>query len=174
MQFLAVCVAPHLFALVMDEVTRDIQGEIPWCMLFADDVVLVDESRVRINRKLELWRRTLESKGFRLSSTKTEYMMCDFSATRHEGGYVSLDGQVVVQKDTFWYLGSVLPKDGDIDEDVKHRISVGWLKWRQASGILCDKRVPQKLKGKFYRTAIHSAMLYDAECWPTKGNISSN
>ena len=33
----------------------------------------------------------LESKGFRLSRTKTEYMMCDFSATRHEGGDVSLD-----------------------------------------------------------------------------------
>jgi hypothetical protein len=29
----------------MDEVTRDIQCGIPWCMLFADDVVLVDESR---------------------------------------------------------------------------------------------------------------------------------
>ena len=69
---------------VMDEVIRDIQGEIPWCMLFADDVVLVDESRVGVNRKLELWRRTLESKGFRLSRTKTEYMMCDFSATRHD------------------------------------------------------------------------------------------
>ena len=38
------------FALVMDEVTRDIQGEIPWCMLFADDVVLVDESRAGVNR----------------------------------------------------------------------------------------------------------------------------
>ena len=36
---------PYLFALVMDEVTRDIQGDIPWCMLFADDVVLVDDSR---------------------------------------------------------------------------------------------------------------------------------
>ena len=41
---------------------------------------------------------------------------------------VSLDGQVVVQKDTFRYLGSVLQKDGDIDEDVRHRISAGWLK----------------------------------------------
>ena len=53
-------------------------------------------------------------------------MMCDFSAIRHEGGDVTLDGQVVVQKDTFRYLGSVLQKDGDIDEDVKHRY-FSWL-----------------------------------------------
>ena len=60
--------SPYLFALVMDEVTRDIQGEIHWCI--ADDVVLVDESMAGINRKLELWRRTLKSKGFKLSRTK--------------------------------------------------------------------------------------------------------
>ena len=33
-------------------------------------------------------------KRFRLSRTKTEYMMCDFSASRHEGGDISLDGQI--------------------------------------------------------------------------------
>ena len=100
--------SPYLFALGLDEITRDIQGEIPWCMLFADDVVLVDESMAGVNRKLEPWRRTLESKGFRLSRTKTEYMMGDFSATTHEGGDISLNGQVVGQKDTFRYLRSVL------------------------------------------------------------------
>jgi hypothetical protein len=42
--------SPYLFALVIDEVTRDIQGDIPWCMFFADDVVLVDESREGVNR----------------------------------------------------------------------------------------------------------------------------
>jgi hypothetical protein len=34
--------SPYLFVLVMDEVTRDIQDGIPWCMLFTDDAVLVD------------------------------------------------------------------------------------------------------------------------------------
>jgi hypothetical protein len=160
--------SPYLFALVIDEVTRDIQGDIPWCMLFADDVVLVDESREGVNRKLELWCQTLESKGFRISRTKTEYMRCDFGTTISEDGDISLGGQVVPKKDTFRYLGSMLQRDGDIDEDVSHRIKAGWMKWRQASGVLCDKRVPQKLKDKFYRTTIRPAMLYGAECRPTK------
>jgi hypothetical protein len=45
-------------------------------------------------------------------------------------------------------------KNGDIDEDVSHKIKADWLKWRQASGVLCDPTVPLKLKGKFYRTVI--------------------
>ena len=53
--------SPYVFALVMDEITRDTQGDIPWCMFFADNVVLVDESRTGVNQKLELWRETLES-----------------------------------------------------------------------------------------------------------------
>jgi hypothetical protein len=91
-------------------------------------------------------------------------MKCDFSATTQEEGDVRLNGQVVLKKDTFRYMGSMLQKNGDIDEDVSHKIKVGWLKWRQASDVLCDPRVPLKLKGKFYRTAIRPVMLYGAEC----------
>jgi len=63
----------------MDELTRTIQDEIPWCMLFVDDIVLVDETRVGVNVKLELWRQTLKSRGFRLSRVKTKYIECKFS-----------------------------------------------------------------------------------------------
>jgi hypothetical protein len=62
----------------------------------------------------------------------------------------------------------MLQKNEDINKDVSHRIKVGWLKWRQASGVLCDPRVPLKLKGKFYRTVIRLTMLYGTEYWPTK------
>jgi hypothetical protein len=46
----------YLFALVMDGVTRDIQGGISLCMLFVNDVILVDDSRTGVDQKFELWR----------------------------------------------------------------------------------------------------------------------
>ena len=81
-----------------------------------------------MNQKLELWQETLESKCFRLSRTKPEYMRCDFSTTTREDEDISLKGQVVPRKNTFRYLGSMLQRDRDIDEDVSHRIKVGWMK----------------------------------------------
>jgi hypothetical protein len=70
----------------------------------------------------------LEAKDFRLSRSKTEYMKCNFSATTQEEGDVRLDGHVVPKKDIFRYLRSMPQKNGDIDEDVSHRIKIGWLK----------------------------------------------
>ena len=71
--------SPFLFVIVMDQLTRVIQDEITWCMLFTDDIVLVDETRAGVYVKLKLWRQTLESRGFRLSRAKTEYIECKFS-----------------------------------------------------------------------------------------------
>ena len=44
----------YLFALVMDELTRHMQDEVPLCMFFADDIVLVAKTKVEVNAKLEL------------------------------------------------------------------------------------------------------------------------
>jgi hypothetical protein len=54
----------------------------------------------------------------------------------------------------------ILQLDGDIDENVSHRIKADWLKWRQASDILCDSKMSLKLKSKFYKTAIRLIILY--------------
>ncbi|XP_070032847.1 uncharacterized protein [Nicotiana tomentosiformis] len=61
---------------------------------------------------------------------------------------VILDSQVIPKRESFKYLGSIIQGDGEIDEDVTHRIGVGWMKWRLASGVLCDKKVSPKLKAE--------------------------
>ena len=43
----------------------------------------------------------------------------------------------------------------------------GRMNWKKCSGVLCDKRMPVKLKGKVYRTDVRPAMLYRAETWAT-------
>lgn len=35
-------------------------------------------------------------------------------------------------------------------------------------GILCDRKVLLKLKGKFYRTMVRPAILYVTKCWALK------
>jgi hypothetical protein len=49
-------------------------------------------------------------------------MRCQFSRENLDDGDVSLDGRVVPMNDTFRYLGSMLQSEGEIDEDVSHRI----------------------------------------------------
>ncbi|KAF3661313.1 SKP1-like protein 21 [Capsicum annuum] len=88
-----------------------------------------------------------------------------FNDVRRENEVVvKLESQEVCKRDSFKYLGSVIQSNGEIDEDVSHRIGAGWMKWKLASGVLCDKKVPPKLKGKFYRVVVRPAMLYGAEC----------
>jgi hypothetical protein len=43
-------------------------------------------------------------------------------------GDIRLNDHEVSKKDIFCYLGSMLQKDGDINEDVSHRIKAVWLK----------------------------------------------
>ena len=96
----------------MDELTGHIQDDISWCMLFADDIVLIDETQEGVNAKLNLWREVLESKGLRLSRSKTEYMECKFSANwgSNELG-VRIEDQEVPKSDRFRYLKIYLKKE---------------------------------------------------------------
>jgi hypothetical protein len=103
------------------------------------DVVLVDESRAKVNRKLELW-----WISFSLSRTKPNIwdVTSHFDATTHKEADISLEGQVVSRKDIFRYLGSMLYKYEDIDEDASHRIKARWMKLLHITCSQSDPVIP--------------------------------
>jgi len=41
-------------------------------------------------------------------------------------------------------------------------------KWKNASGNLCHRKIPLRLKGRVYRMVVTPALLYGPECWPIK------
>ena len=157
--------SPYIFDMIMDVIVAEVKDEVPWSVLFADDIVLVATSKEEAEMKLELWRRALEERGLKISRAKTEYMWMngvDQSET------ISLQAAGVKRVKSFKYLGSCIADSGDMDAEVSHRIQAAWNNWRKTSGVLCDRRFNVKLKGKVYKSVVRPAMLYSCETWPMK------
>jgi len=100
--------SPFMFTILMDVLTKEIQGEVPWYMLFADDIIIIDKTSDGINRKLEQWRHTLEFRSFRLSRLKTEYLRCRCSGEEASGEAITVGGVAIPTTKKLRYLGSII------------------------------------------------------------------
>ena len=110
-----------------------------------------------------------------MSRPKTEYLHCRFSAG--EGGVandVFIEGAFIPRVERFIYLGSIIQKNGEIDEDVNQRRKIGWQKWKKDSGVLCNKKISLKLNERAYRIVVGPTLLYRVECWPIKRSHIQN
>ncbi|XP_046988074.1 uncharacterized protein LOC124593769 [Schistocerca americana] len=98
----------YTFDLIMDVLVKDVKKEAPWNMMFADDVVLCEQSIDRLEEKLEDWRKALEGRGMKISRTKSEYLALK---DVHMRSCKILDDELKsVCK--FKYLGSYIQRDG--------------------------------------------------------------
>ena len=154
--------SPLLFVLCMDTVTADIQSPHPWKLLYADDVLLANEEREQLQVQTQQWKTRLADYGMRLNTKKTEYSECGLQSTET----ISVDGEDLKKVTQFKYLGSFISSDGDTLPDARARVNAAWSKWRQTTGVLCDHRMPIRLKSKIYKTVIRPVALYGSECWP--------
>ena len=154
--------SPCLFAMMMDRMTDEIREEAPWTMMFADDIVICSESKEQVEEKLESWRYALERRGMKVNRRKTEYM-CVNERPDNSSGTVKMQGEEVAKVEDFKYLGSTVQSNGECGREVKKRVQAGWNGWRRMSGVICDRRVPARVKGKVYKVAVRPAMLYGLE-----------
>ena len=152
--------SPFLFAVIMDRLTDEVRREPPWTMLFADDIVIFEETREEMEQRLEACRYALERRGMKVCRSKTKYLCINGG---NDNKTVKMDDTKVPRVKEFKYLGSTVQERGSCEREVKKRVQAGWNGWRKVLGVICDKRLPARLKGKVYSSVVRPAMVYGLE-----------
>ena len=94
--------SPFLFPVIMDRLTDEVRRESPWTMLFADDIVICEETRDEVERRLESWKYALEGRGMKVSRSKTEYLCINEG---NDDKTVKMEDIKVPRVKEFKYLG---------------------------------------------------------------------
>ena len=106
-----------------------------------------------------------------MNREKTEHVESHWKGEKEGTSRVKLQGVLLNKVKEYRYLGSYVEEGGELNRKVDKKLPAGWCKWREASEILCDKRVPLKLKGKYYSTVVRPAVTYSSECWALKRSL---
>ena len=151
--------SPFLFAVIMDRLTDEVRRKPPWTMLFADNIVICEETKEEVERRLECWRYALERRGMKVCRSKTEYLCINGG---NDDKTVKMEDTKVPRVKEFKYLGSTVQENGSCEREVK-RVQAGWNGWRKVSGVICDRRLPARIKAKVYSSVVRPAMVYGLE-----------
>ena len=57
----------------------------------------------------------------------------------------------------------MVQESGGCEREVKKRVQAVWNRWRKVSGVICDRRLPARVKGKVYSSVVRPAMVYGLE-----------
>ena len=116
--------SPFLFAMIMNRLADEVRRKPPWTMLFADDIVICEETREEVERRLESWRYGLERRGIKVSRSKTEYFCINEG---NDDKTVKMEDTKVPRGKEFKYLGSTVQESGGCEREVKKRVQAGWI-----------------------------------------------
>ena len=143
----APALSPYLFLILMDVLTERVRKEAPESMLFADYIVLCGDKVVDMTEYLESWRKALEEREMRVSRPKTQFMDFSFEQNAHGNRpQVKILDEEVERLTHFKYLGTSIEDEEGMETEIAKRVGAGWMNWKKCSGVLCDKRMPVKLK----------------------------
>ncbi len=102
-----------------------------------------------LEEQVQQWYSELSKNGLKINIGKTEYLEC----SPQTNGTIHIDVQELKKTVQFKYLGSLVTSDGNTIPDVQARI-----KWRYVTRVLCDKKIPEYLKAKLYKTVIRGPL----------------
>lgn len=130
-------------------------------LMFADDCALVAETSEELQDLLESFVIESQKLGLHVNEEKIEVMFINTPEMP-----ININSKQIKSVKHFKYLGSVLQANGQIDEDVQHRINSASLAFRNLqSRVWKPHEISLKTKLLVYETVVLSTLLYSSECW---------
>jgi hypothetical protein len=113
------------------------------------------------------WTQEVERKGMELNEKKSKVMKV---SKRGEGNIIiQCKGEMLEQVDSYTYLGTVISKDGRIDQEVANRVQKANNAYFQMNNIIFGKReLETKTKTQIYQSVIAPILLSGSESWQEK------
>ena len=66
--------SPFLFIMLVDTISQDVRTELPWELLYADDLAIIDITSTDTQNRLESWQKVLTDYGLKINVAKTEHL----------------------------------------------------------------------------------------------------
>ena len=153
--------SPLLFILVMELISRKISTtDALRKIMYADDLVIVAEHREELQGALEEWNDMFKKHGLKMNLDKTEVM---WVGKQREELNIRLEEKDIKQVKNFVYLGGNISENGRVDVEVRRRIQAGANAWRNVEGVMVDRKISRKLKGKVLDSCVVPASTYGLE-----------
>ena len=88
-------------------------------MLFADGIMICEETREEMEWRLECWKYALERRGMKVSTSNTKYLYIN---GENDEETVKMEDTKVPRVKEFNYLGSTVQESGSCEREVKKRV----------------------------------------------------
>ena len=153
--------SPLLFTAVLDLISRKtVVKDAVKKLLYADDLALVTNGKQELQETMEEWNGLFIKHGLKLNLEKMEVLQIGHQ--REELDF-ELEGKILNQRDSFVYLGGAVCGDGKTEREVRQRVQAGANARRAVEGVMADRRISKRLKGKIMSTCVTPACLYETE-----------
>ena len=132
--------------------------------LFADDAAQVAHRPESLQRLLDRFSQSCRNFGLKISLKKTVTMHQGSAGSNSE---INVDGSSLDSVDKFCYLGSMLAKNLDLNEEIAKRIGKADMNFSLLRKRVWENKLSTKVKTRIYETCVLSLLLYCAETWTT-------
>ena len=137
-------------------------------LLYADDADFVTHTEEDLQLLMDRFSSSCNAFGLQISIKKTKVMFTPPPGMPYTQPSIVVNGITLGVVDTFPYLGSMISRDGALDNEIFSRIqkaSVAFGKLEKR--VWSDRGINVKTKVDVYKTCVLTSLLYSSEAWTT-------